>query len=188
MDGTQAVFVNEIINRIKQIITDGIQALGLHCWRWQETSVLPHLELFAEPGKVFSCHSAWCLRPGTNLIVQCTMQLIKIHPMATWQIIPCILKTDQFQYFRAEVDVSDLEQELIETIQFGQQRLSSFIPASYVFTFIALPLPKKELINFVEMNLYKVLLLFFTNYSNVQETLADLSVAFSSLFFLHASL
>ena len=65
MDGTQAVFCN------KYIITDGIgiQALGLHCWRWQETSVLPHLELFAEPGKVFSCRSAWCLRPGTNLIV-----------------------------------------------------------------------------------------------------------------------
>ena len=62
-------FVDEIINCIKSIITDGIQALSLRCWRWQETSVLPHLELFAEPGKVFSCRSAWCLRPGTNLIV-----------------------------------------------------------------------------------------------------------------------
>ena len=62
-------FVDKIINCIKSIITDGIQALSLRCWRWQETSVLPHLELFAEPGKVFSCRSAWCLRPGTNLIV-----------------------------------------------------------------------------------------------------------------------
>ena len=91
-----------------------LQALGLYCWRWQETCVLPHLELFVKPGKVFFSQNAWCLLPGTNLTV-----LAQVHrntdPFTIFQKVSM-----QCQYFRPEADVADLEQELIETIQFGQ--------------------------------------------------------------------
>ena len=72
--------------------------------------------------------ATWYKSDCTCTSTQCTWYR-SIH-LAIWQIVSGILSTDpstifqkvsmQFQYLRPEADVADLEQELIETIQFGQ--------------------------------------------------------------------
>ena len=78
-----------------------LKAFDICCWSWHKTSLLPHMEFFSTFGQVSSFGNV----PSTYHVIN----------LLIW-----------FEYFpRPEVDLSQLERDLNETIRFGNININN---------------------------------------------------------------
>ena len=124
-----------------------MKAFDICCWSWHKTSLLPHMEFFSTFGKVPPFGNV----PSNSYLIN----------LLIW-----------FEYFpRPEVDLSQLEMELNETIRFGNININNVIHSS-----------PTEIIGSISVYSFLQLKEFFS-----QATM-DRSVHFCSPFFPLASL